>query len=117
MKRGTITKQETDTTLVLERKMITRRYMLKLDREKCIGCQICPAACPQEAIELRPGIVENGSLVQRPTIDIDTTKCNFCGECVVLCPVNALSLTVNDQPEIPVLQYEAFLLCRELIFR
>ena len=108
MKRGSTIKRETSEGLALERKMITRRYLLELMRERCIGCEVCVLACPQEAIELQPGLIEDGSLTQRPTIEIDPARCNFCGECVVLCPVNALRLTVNGQPEVPVLQFEAF---------
>ena len=108
MKRGSTIRRETSEGITLERKMITRRYLLEVMRERCIGCEVCVLACPQEAIERQPGLVENGSLAQRPTIDIDPAKCNFCGECVVLCPVNALRLTINGQPEVPVLQYEAF---------
>jgi 4Fe-4S ferredoxin len=112
MKRGSTTKRETSEGMALERKMITRRYSLELLRRGpgggCIGCQVCALVCPQEAIEFRPGLVDKGTLIQDPTVDIDPDKCNFCGECVVLCPVNALHITVNGEPEVPVLQYEAF---------
>jgi len=108
MKRGTTVRRETDEGLVLERKMITRRYLLELVRDRCIGCEVCSLVCPQEAIELQPGMVAGGRLTQKPTIDIDPATCNFCGECVVLCPVNALRLTINGQEEVPVLQFEAF---------
>jgi len=108
MKRGSTITRETSEGMALERKMITRRYLLELVRERCIGCEVCLLVCPQEAIERQPGLVENGSIVQSPTIEIDPAKCNFCGECVVLCPVNALRLTINGQPEVPVLQFQAF---------
>jgi len=108
MKRGLTIKRETSEGIVLERKMITRRYLLELMRDRCIGCQVCVLVCPQEAIKFQPGLVENGNLAQKPTVEIDPAKCNFCGECVVLCPVNALRLTVNGEPEVPVLRYEAF---------
>lgn len=108
MKRGSTIKRETSEGMALERKMITRRYLLELIGERCIGCEVCVLACPQEAIERQPGTIEDGNLAQRPTIEIDPAKCNFCGECVVLCPVNALGLTINGQPEVPVLQFQAF---------
>jgi 4Fe-4S ferredoxin len=108
MKRGSTIKKETDERLVLERRMITKRYVLELNRGKCVGCQIGLLACPQEAVWLLPGVVSEGKLVKRPLVDFDADKCNFCGECVVLCPTNALSLTVNGEREIPVLKFEAF---------
>ncbi len=108
MKRGTTIKRESDRRLVLERKMIIRRYVLELDRERCIGCPIGMLACPQEAVGLSPALLKDGRLAEKPLADIDPSKCNFCGECVVLCPVNALSLTVSGEPEIPVVKNEAF---------
>lgn len=108
MKRGTTVKRSDAQTLVLDRRMITRSHMLKLIRERCVGCELCNAVCPQEAISLTKGIVENGRMAQRPTVEIDAQKCNFCGECVVVCPVNALSLLVDGQAHIPVWDFDAF---------
>ena len=108
MKRGSTIKHETDHRLILERRMIARRYVLALDREKCIGCSIGVLACPKEAVGLSPALLKDGRMVEKPLVDIDPGKCNFCGECVVLCPVNALSLTINGEPEIPVVKGEAF---------
>jgi 4Fe-4S ferredoxin len=82
--------------------------MLRLDRDKCVGCDLCTLVCPQEAIEYVSGEIEEGKLVKRPTVDIDPEKCNYCGECVVVCPVNALSLLVDGEARLPILELEAF---------
>jgi 4Fe-4S ferredoxin len=95
--------------------MITRQHVLELDRIKCVGCELCPAVCPTEAIEYVPGTIEEGKLAQRPTVDIDAEKCNFCGECVVVCPVNALSMAIDGEEKVPVWEYEVFpVLTKEL---
>jgi len=108
MKRGTTSKRSNEQSVVLERKMITRSHLLNLDRVKCVGCELCTAVCPQEAVEFVPGVVEEGKLVQRPTVDIDPQKCNFCGECVIVCPVNALTMLVDGEERLPILELEAF---------
>ncbi len=108
MRRGTTIKQANEHSVVLERKMITRSYALQLDRDKCVGCDLCTLVCPKEAVEFVPGEIEEGKLVKRPTVDIDPERCNYCGECVVVCPVNALSLLVDGQPSLQILELEAF---------
>jgi len=115
MKRGSTRKQSTAEALILDRRMLTRSNTLELDRIKCVGCELCVAVCPPEAIEFIPGLLENGRLTQRPTIDISVEKCNFCGECVVLCPVNALRMTIDGEPKVTVWEHEVFpVLTREI---
>ena len=106
--RGTTVKSDTPEALTLLRPMITRRYELVADHERCCGCKICATVCPQEAITLSEAEVADGRLVVRPRIDIDASLCNFCGECVAVCPTHALSETVNGEPEVPVIKGEAF---------
>ena len=108
MKRGTTIKQSDETGLTLERKMITRSHVLRLDRQKCVGCELCTAVCPREAVAFIPGELNEGRLTKRPTVDIDEGKCHFCGECVVVCPVNALTMLVDGEARLPILEMEAF---------
>jgi len=108
MKRGSTIKYETDEKLVLERKMVTRHYVLELDRDRCVGCQIGPLVCPQDAISHVDGEIMGGRLVKKPSADIDPDGCVLCGICEVMCPKNAITLTINDKREIPVLVYGAF---------
>jgi 4Fe-4S ferredoxin len=106
--RGKTIKFETPERQTLVRPMITRRYELVADRATCVGCKICELVCPREAITLRAPQVVDGRTVVSPKADVDADKCSFCGECVALCPTHALSMTVNGQPEIPVIKGEAF---------
>jgi NADH-quinone oxidoreductase subunit I len=62
--------------------------------ERCVGCDLCEAACPSRCIKVISA--ENKSLpLQRYASEfyIDITKCVFCGYCVEACPVNALAMT------------------------
>ena len=108
MVRGASVRLETPNGFAIERKMITREHRLAFDRGRCLGCDLCPAVCPQRAIQLVPGAVSEGRLTVRPSIDIDPARCNFCGECVVLCPTHALSLAVDGQARLPILEMDVF---------
>lgn len=108
MSRGTTIKRDTPAALTLLRPMITRRYELVADHDKCCGCETCATLCPREAITLSEPELAEGRLVTRPRVDIDPQLCNFCGECVVMCPTHALAMTINGKTEVPVLEGEAF---------
>jgi len=55
------------------------RGTLKLIEEKCVGCQLCEAECPVDAIAVDEGVAK-----------IDYDKCVVCGKCVKVCPTDAL---------------------------
>ncbi|CAM3341764.1 4Fe-4S dicluster domain-containing protein [Hydrogenibacillus schlegelii] len=67
--------------------------IVDFDRERCIGCKACMAACPYDAININP---EFHSI----------EKCNFCAHridqglepaCVVVCPTEAIVVgDLND---------------------
>ncbi|MEM2110278.1 MAG: 4Fe-4S binding protein [Candidatus Bathyarchaeia archaeon] len=101
-------KTESENKFVIERIMYTRRYSLALDKEKCVGCEICKIVCPWEAIEIIKPIKIEGKKLSRPQITIDEKKCEYCGICNVMCPFGALTLKVNNKEYIPVLKTESF---------
>lgn len=106
--RGITQKQHSAERIVLERKMVTRHYLMTWDLTRCVGCDIGPCACPKEAVIHVPAELENGRLTRRPTIDIDADKCVLCGICEAICPKNAITLTINAERENPVLTHGAF---------
>ena len=65
--------------------------------EKCIGCSLCAAACPADAIFVEAS--ENTD-AQRfspgerfaSTYEINMLRCIFCGYCEDACPTNAIVL-------------------------
>jgi Fe-S-cluster-containing hydrogenase component 2 len=55
--------------------------MVKIDREKCIGCGVCVNICPVGAISMNNGKAE-----------INGNKCIDCGRCIQACPQRAVSM-------------------------
>jgi len=106
--RGATVKTRTDKEMTLERAMVTRHYKMRWDLEYCVGCQLGPSICPFDALTHVDAVLENGRMAEKQSVDVDPDKCVFCGECVEMCPVSVISMWVNEEPENPVIKYEAF---------
>lgn len=54
---------------------------MKIDQNKCIGCQACLCGCPVQAINVN----------SEGKCEIDKSKCANCGTCASICPMSAIS--------------------------
>jgi electron transfer flavoprotein alpha subunit len=57
------------------------KQVVEIKADKCIGCEQCVAACPENALEMKDGVA-----VVNPDL------CTACGECIAVCPAEALSV-------------------------
>ncbi|MCL4506160.1 MAG: 4Fe-4S binding protein, partial [Chloroflexi bacterium] len=71
--------------------------------EKCIGCALCAAACPADAIYVEAA--ENNDAKRfspgeryAKTYEINMLRCIFCGYCEDACPTNAIVLEPIEFP-------------------
>ncbi len=84
-----------------EKKQLPANYrgMLSLLRyddgtEKCVGCDLCEAACPSRVIRVVSAEVPDEPAKRySKEYYMDMTRCLFCGLCVQACPVDALGMT------------------------
>ena len=56
-------------------------HVIKIDRERCIGCGMCKKDCAAHNIEMRHGMPY-----------VITDDCIQCGHCVAVCPKEAISI-------------------------
>jgi len=101
-------KKENGNELVIEMILHTKHYSLTLDKGKCIGCGICREICPKEAIEIKKTQKMDGKNTQHPTVILLEEKCHYCGICEAMCLFGALSLEINREHIIPVVENESF---------
>lgn len=71
---------------------MAQKVMPEIDRESCIMCGDCVAACPSSALSLSDEAVA-----------LDEERCAYCGDCEDICPQGAIRLPfeiiLSDHPE------------------
>lgn len=66
-----------------------------IDQDRCKGCGICAAACPQNVIEMDSEILNR--IGYHPAVLVDSENgCTGCAVCAVMCP--DVCITVYREP-------------------
>jgi 4Fe-4S ferredoxin len=95
--------------VIMEQRLLQQVNNLILDNDVCTGCGICSEVCPEEAIAVGAvGGVQRGLVCDAASVHIDETKCSYCGVCVIMCPFTALSLKIDGEERLPILEKEGF---------
>ncbi len=101
-------KKDAADALTLEWVLQVKNYKLTLDKNRCVGCQICSLACPKEAIKTQKQPKTRGSRQKKAKVDVDLAKCNFCGICDVSCPYGAIKVTLNGSHDLNILAKDSY---------
>jgi len=70
--------------------MYVTNFYAEVDRELCLGCNICVGKCQLNAVAIVDGIAE-----------VNLDRCIGCGNCVALCPQEAMKLMKKEPEKVP----------------
>jgi len=102
MFEGTVTTQYPEVKRPVRHRFKGRHVLKRYDNglEKCIGCSLCAAACPADAIFVEAS--ENTDETRyspgeryASTYEINMLRCIYCGYCEDACPTEAIVLGDN----------------------
>ncbi len=62
---------------------------VKIDFERCKGCELCTTVCPKNILKLSKRMNKKGYLVIEM---LDKEKCIGCGMCALICPDIAIEV-------------------------
>jgi 4Fe-4S ferredoxin len=101
-------KKDAADALTLEWMLQVKNYKLTLDKNRCVGCQVCTQACPKEAIKTQRQPKLQGEKAKKAQVDIDLAKCTFCGICDATCPYGAVKVTLNGVHDLSILAKDSY---------
>ncbi len=64
------------------------RGTIVVDTQICKGCELCITACPQDCLELSPGLNQKGYRYAQ----LKNDTCTGCVNCAIVCPDCAITV-------------------------
>ncbi len=62
---------------------------VSFERDRCKGCELCTAVCPQHIIEMDSATNVNG---YHPAMVVQMEKCTGCASCARMCPDSVITV-------------------------
>ena len=81
-------------TMNMQGAVMSTRWVMRSDAEKCTGCGICVKTCPVQAIHLEPESAPGGT---RSRAVVNTELCLGCGVCYSRCRKNAIGMVKREK--------------------
>jgi 2-oxoglutarate ferredoxin oxidoreductase subunit delta len=76
-----------------------KKFVVKIDRRLCKGCNLCIEFCPKNVLGLSSDLSERGVAVAEVR---DADACIGCRNCTIVCPDAAVELyIVEKEPDEP----------------
>lgn len=75
--------------------MSTKHFLVRIDPERCKGCELCVSVCPRKILKLHEGINSRG---QNYACVTDQRQCIGCLQCTDICPDTAIEIDEETRP-------------------
>jgi 2-oxoglutarate ferredoxin oxidoreductase subunit delta len=73
---------------------VTKKYILKINKNRCKGCQLCINVCPKKHLKMSVAFNKSGLHF----IEEDQeNECIGCKNCVIICPDTAIELYQEEE--------------------
>ena len=67
---------------------------IKINKNRCKGCQLCILFCPKKNIKVDEGLNESGVFAAAV---ISGEECTGCGFCFVMCPDVCIEIEASEK--------------------
>ena len=72
---------------------MTKKYVLKINKNRCKGCQLCVDVCPKKHLKMSSSF---NKLALHFIEEVEDNPCIGCKNCVVICPDTAIELYCEE---------------------
>ena len=70
------------------------RFIVMIEAERCKGCELCVAVCPQKVLAMSSSISHHGTHISEVVAQED---CTGCLRCARICPDAAIEVATDKE--------------------
>lgn len=73
--------------------MPSKHYSVRIDKDRCKGCELCVSVCPRQVLEMSEKINTRGYHYTRV---VNAPNCIGCAQCSDMCP--DVAIEIDEEP-------------------